>query len=69
LRERNGTYLMDARTYIKPSWLPEGREQTLRHYTQMVAASLVPVFQQWSEQWFQFAPVDAAPVAREARRV
>ena len=69
LRERNGTYLMDARTYIKPSWLPEGREQTLRHYTQMVAASLVPVFQQWSEQWFQFAPVDAAPVAREASRV
>jgi predicted RND superfamily exporter protein/lauroyl/myristoyl acyltransferase len=66
LREPRGTYLMDARGYIKPGWLPEGREATLRHYTEMVAASLVPVFEQWSDQWFQFSPVDAAPIAREA---
>lgn len=65
LREPRGTYLMDARGYIKPGWLPEGREATLRHYTEMVAASLVPVFEEWSDQWFQFSPVDAAPVARE----
>ncbi len=66
LREPRGTYLMDARSYIKPAWLPEGREATLRHYTEMVAARLLPVFEEWSDQWFQFSPVDAVPVAREA---
>jgi hypothetical protein len=32
----------------------------------MVAASLLPVFEEWSDQWFQFSPVDAVPVARDA---
>lgn len=66
IREPRGTYLMDARGYIKPAWLPQGREATLRHYTEMVAASLLPVFEEWSDQWFQFSPVDAVPVARDA---
>lgn len=69
LREPGGTYLMDARTYIKPVWLPEGRSATLAHYTKLVASSLVPVFEEWSEQWFQFAPVETAPVARQTRDV
>lgn len=66
--EKSGTYMLDARAYIKPSWRPGGREETLHHYTRLVAESLVPVFQEWSEQWFQFAPLGSAPVAPDARR-
>lgn len=69
LRDPHGTYRMDACDYIEPTWLPEGREETLRHYTEKIAASLVPIFIKWPEQWFQFSPVDAAPVVRGNKRV
>lgn len=61
VREPRGTYRMDARGLIEPVWLPEGRAETLRFYTRKVAASLVPVFAEVPDQWFQFSPVDAAP--------
>lgn len=56
-RQPDGQYHIEARDYIEPSWLPEGREETLRHYTRAVAAALTPLFAAYPEQWYHFAPL------------
>ena len=56
-RQPDGLYHIEARAYIMPRWQPEGREETLRRYTEEVAAALVPLFAAYPEQWYHFAPL------------
>jgi lauroyl/myristoyl acyltransferase len=56
-RQPDGRYHIEARAYIEPAWLPEGREETLRRYTREVAAALTPLFIAYPEQWYHFAPL------------
>jgi predicted exporter len=56
-RQSDGLYHIEARAYIQPRWLPEGRAATLEHYTREVAACLVPLFVAYPEQWYHFAPL------------
>jgi predicted exporter/lauroyl/myristoyl acyltransferase len=56
-RQPDGQYHIEARAFIEPVWLPEGREETLRHYTREVAAALTPLFVAYPEQWYHFAPL------------
>jgi predicted exporter/lauroyl/myristoyl acyltransferase len=56
-RQPDGLYHIEARAYIQPRWLPEGRTATLEHYTREVAACLVPLFVAYPEQWYHFAPL------------
>ena len=36
--------------------------ETLQHYTQVLVDALLPTITAHPEQWFQFAPLEAAPV-------
>ncbi len=56
-RQPDGLYHIEARDYIQPRWLPEGRAATLEHYTRQVAECLVPLFVAYPEQWYHFAPL------------
>lgn len=56
-RQPDGLYHIEARAYIEPRWLPEGRTATLEHYTREVAGCLVPLFVAYPEQWYHFAPL------------
>ncbi len=58
-RQPDGLYHIEARAYIAPRWMPEGRAATLEHYTREVAAALVPLFVAYPEQWYHFAPLRA----------
>lgn len=56
-RQPDGLYHIEARCHIMPRWQPEGKEATLRRYTEEVAAALVPLFAAYPEQWYHFAPL------------
>jgi hypothetical protein len=42
---------------IEPHWLPEGRAETLAHYTRQIASALIPLFARAPEQWYHFSPL------------
>jgi lauroyl/myristoyl acyltransferase len=57
-RQRDGRYRIEAHAAIHPHWLPQGRKETLEHYTQEIAASLVPMFTKEPEQWYHFSELE-----------
>ncbi len=57
IRRSDGRYNITAGTPIEPHWLPEGRAETLAHYTRQVASALMPLFARAPEQWYHFAPL------------
>jgi hypothetical protein len=57
VRQPNEKYRMKALGYIEPSWLANGRQATLDHYTREIAGALVPFFVDYVDQWLQFSPL------------
>jgi len=54
-RQNDGRYRIEAHEAIQPSWMVEGRRETLEFYTRKIAAALVPMFAQEPEQWYHFS--------------
>jgi lauroyl/myristoyl acyltransferase/predicted exporter len=53
----NGRYRVEAHPPITPEWLPDGREETVAHYTRQLANVFRQPICQHPDQWYQFAPV------------
>ena len=54
-RQPDGQYHIEARCTIEPVWRADGRAATLTHYTEEVAAALVPLFTAYPQQWYHFS--------------
>lgn len=63
VRQPDGTFQLDVLGIIEPRWLPEGRDESLAHYTREIAATLRPLFSQNPEQWYHYAPLRYDPPA------
>ncbi len=55
-----GGYRVEAHAPIRPQWLPEGRDETVRHYTREVGALFRKVICEHPEQWYQFVDLSAS---------
>jgi len=55
-RQADGRFCMEASPALLPTWLPEGREATLAHFTKRLAQDyLVPIFSHAPEQWHHYS--------------
>lgn len=62
VRDHDGLYRAIALPAIYPRKLPDGRDATLRHFTQQIADALIPLLREYPDQWFQFVNVvDSSP--------
>jgi len=58
-RDPNGKFTIEASPPLRPAWLPEGREATLKHFTTRLAKEgLVPLFARAPEQWHHYARLE-----------
>jgi len=55
--QSDGKFQITAQPPINPKWLPEGREQSLAHYTRQIAKALIPMFKENPDQWYHFSPL------------
>jgi hypothetical protein len=57
--EPNGQFAIEAAPPLRPAWLPEGREATLKHFTTRLAKEgLVPLFARAPEQWHHYSRLE-----------
>ena len=55
----SGGYRLEAHPPIRPQWLPEGRDETVCHYTKQVAAIFRETICQHPDQWYQFVDLSS----------
>jgi lauroyl/myristoyl acyltransferase len=54
-----GGYRVEAHPPIRPQWLPDGRDETVRHYTKQMAAVFRETICKYPDQWYQFVDLSS----------